>query len=99
MEIIPPRTNGYFIYTKKDCPFCDKVKKLLENESVCFVPCDDYIKEKKDKETFLDFIESITQIKHKTFPMVFLDGDFLGGFTETKKYYDKVNAFSLDSSF
>ena len=99
LEINYPNSLGYSVYTKNNCPFCDKVKQLLENDNILIIPCDDFLKNKNDKEEFLNFIESITKIKHKTFPMVFFDGKFIGGFTETKKYYEKSNAFSLSSYF
>jgi len=120
MEIIPPSTIGYTIYTKKDCIFCDKVKKLLETLStvspefnaselsvnplrlkkennICIIPCDEYLQE--NKEEFLYFIEDHAGLVYKTFPMVFLDGIFIGGFTETKKLIEMSNIFITNDEF
>ena len=92
MEFTKPLTSGFTIYTKTGCPYCDKAKDLLKNEKiVLIVNCDDYLI--KDKEVFLKFIEKIAGIQHRTFPMVFKDGEFIGGFTEIKSYYDKLTAF------
>jgi len=36
-----------------------------------------------NKEEFLTFIEKITNIKCKIFPIVFFNGEFIGGYNET----------------
>ena len=91
MEYIPPKSKGYTIYTKNNCSYCERVKTLLKNEKVLIIPCDEYLEE--DREEFLIFVEVITGISYKTFPMVFLDGKFIGGFTETKKQYIDPESF------
>jgi glutaredoxin len=91
MDYIPPKKKGYTIYTKKNCSYCEKVKTLLKNENVLIIPCDEYLE--KDKEDFLLFIEVIVGFSYKTFPMVFLDGEFIGGFTETNKHYIDPESF------
>lgn len=91
MEFIFPKKKGYTIYTKKNCSYCEKVKILLNNEDILIIPCDEYLE--KDKEEFLLYIEEIAGIPYKTFPMVFLDGKFIGGFTETKKHYIDPSCF------
>jgi len=93
MDYIMPNSQGYTIYSKSGCPFCTKVKRLLEKESPAplLVDCDDYLVE--NKEGFLSFIQQMAGKEYKTFPMIFHNGNFLGGFTETKEYYEKQSAF------
>lgn len=91
MNYEKPSEKDFTVYTKKGCPYCIKVKDLLENEKVKFVECDPYIS--KNKENFLDFIESQAGGVYRTFPMVFFDGKFIGGYNETKTNYDKFLAF------
>jgi len=93
MDYILPNSQGYTIYSKSGCPFCTKVKSLLEKEapSPLLVDCDDYLVE--NKESFLVFIKEMAGKEYKTFPMIFHNGDFIGGFTETKEYYEKQSAF------
>jgi hypothetical protein len=43
----------------------------------------------EDKEKFLTFIENISEISYKTFPMVFYDGKLVGGVTHTTVFIDK----------
>ena len=93
MDYILPNSQGYTIYSKSGCPFCTKVKRLLEKEapSPLLVDCDDYLLE--NKEAFLIFIKEMAGKEYKTFPMIFHNGDFIGGFTETKEHYEKQSAF------
>ena len=89
-----PNLGGYTIYTKRDCIFCDKVKELLHNEKIFLVECDEF-----DRELFLEFIDKLTPYSHRTFPYVFKDNVFIGGFTETERYKeanDKSLAFYDD---
>ena len=61
------------------------------------IDCDDYIIE--DKENFLLFIKERVNKEYKTFPMVFNDGNFVGGFTETQDYFNKLLTFDEKSDF
>ena len=99
MEIEEPFKTGFTVYSKSGCPNCTKVKKLLIEKKVFFVEidCDDYIIE--DKEKFLFFIKERANKEYKTFPMVFNDSNFIGGFTETQDYFNKLLSFDEKSDF
>lgn len=96
MEINMPLEKGITVYSKSSCNFCDKVKAILydsetfpfeeysENTNSSFTPfvvvnCDAYL---ENKETFLSFIETLAKKEWKTFPMIFWDGQFIGGYKE-----------------
>jgi glutaredoxin len=93
MEYLKPMTGVYTIYTRSDCPYCKMVLDLLKNENppVDEICCDDYITQPKDKDRFFQFIQQISGKSHKTFPVVFLDEEFIGGYTETKAFVEYVN--------
>jgi len=99
MEIEEPFKTGFTVYSKSGCSNCTKVKKLLIEKKAFFVDidCDDYIIE--DKEKFLLFIKERANKEYKTFPMVFNDGNFVGGFTETQDYFNKLLTFDEKSDF
>ena len=90
-----PSTHGFFIYSKTKCSYCDKVKQLFKNNHYTYteIVCDDYLLDEKIKESFLSFIQLLTNREYRTFPIVFKDGVFIGGFTETKKLIDIEEAF------
>jgi glutaredoxin len=99
MEIEEPFKTGFTVYSKSGCSNCTKVKKLLAEYKAFFVviDCDDYIIE--DKENFVLFIKERANKEYKTFPMVFNDGKFIGGFTETQDYLNKLLTFDEKSDF
>jgi glutaredoxin len=72
-------SNGYTIYTKSQCPACVEVKKLLPEATI--ILCDQYLIE--DVDEFLDFMWSLPKASGITsFPMVFKDGEYVGGYKE-----------------
>jgi glutaredoxin len=89
MEITKPNQYGFTIYSKSGCPNCTLVKKIIREKHFFYkeINCDEYILE--DKEKFLTFIENISEITYKTFPMVFYDGKIVGGVTHTTVFIDK----------
>jgi len=90
-----PSADGFTIYTKSKCPYCTKVKELFAhtNPEPVYINCDSYLDGFRD--AFLEFILGYTVREHRTFPMVFFKGVFIGGYTETKEYMD-TNLFSAD---
>jgi glutaredoxin len=96
MEIIEPSKKGFTIYSKSGCPNCISVKKCIKEKNFLLteINCDEYILE--DKEEFLQFIENKAETCYKTFPMVFYDGKFVGGLTQTIEFTNKLLSFFED---
>lgn len=93
----PSETTQYTIYSKSGCPNCKKVKELLETQKISFtvIDCDEYLIESKTE--FLNFIQELSSQEWKTFPIVFnKDGQFIGGFTDTKVYLEQLEEQNLD---
>ena len=70
---------NFAVYSKQDCPFCYKVKQVLELTGSNFVVYnlgEDFTKE----EFYSEFGED------STFPQVICDGQKLGGCTDTVKF-------------
>jgi len=89
MDIIKPKKNRIYVYSKSNCDYCNKIKILLREEDVEFVvvDCDKYLEDNKDM--FLETIKEFIGFEYKKFPMVFIDGKFIGGYSETFKYLEK----------
>jgi glutaredoxin len=98
-EYQQPQVSGYTIYSKSGCPNCTKVKNYLKNVNapVELVDCDDYLIE--NKEAFLKFISELAGSPVKMFPIVFFQGKFVGGYTETEVHYNRNSAFSDNMFF
>ena len=93
MEFKEPLKSGFTVYTKSGCPFCSKVKKFIQENKLSYetIDCDDYLIE--DKKNFLVFIEIRSNVIFKTFPVIFHDEKFIGGYQETVNYIDKLTSF------
>jgi glutaredoxin len=87
----PTPTEGYTIYSKSQCPACDKTKALLPSAKI--VNCDAYLVEEVDG--FLDFIWSLPTAGNwaGTFPMIFKDGKYIGGYSEISNQFNKDVSF------
>ena len=98
MEFEEPQSTGFTIYTKSGCKNCTKVKNLLDDIKIpnIKISCDEYILE--DKANFVAFIISKTKEEMVLFPIVFNNGVFVGGYSETKDLINKTICFeeSLD---
>lgn len=99
MEFISPSNLGFTVYSKSGCLNCSKVKKLLQENMISYnlIDCDDYIIE--DKPGFLLFINKVTSVDVKVFPIIFNNGTFIGSYNETKDYIDKINCFDNNLNF
>jgi glutaredoxin len=88
MDYLKPMDGLYTIYTRSGCSYCKMVMELLKHEDppVDEICCDEYIADSKPR--FFQFIKQISRQDHKTFPIVFLDGEFIGGYTETKSFLE-----------
>ena len=96
MEFEEPFENKFTIYSKSGCVNCRKVKDLLKSANLEYeiIDCDDYILE--EKENFLLFIQSYSISEWKVFPMIFYDGKFIGGLSETHNFLKTLKTKTLD---
>ena len=97
MEIMKPTTAGFTVYSKSICMNCKKIKNILLENNLFFinVDCDEFVIE--DKGAFLLFIKEHANTEVTQFPMIFNNGEFIGGFVETKEYIEK-NCLSYDGN-
>jgi len=93
IEITAPQSSGYTIYSKNNCPYSTKAKQLLTAAHI--VECDVFLTAEKKPE-FLRQMDAFTGLQYRTFPMVFYDGEFVGGFTEAKVHFEKQVCFAED---
>jgi len=98
MEIELPSEIGFTIYSKSGCPNCLKVKKILHENKLSFniINSDEYILE--DKEYFLNFIKELSGIEVKSFPIIFYEKAFIGGYKEIIEIIDEL-LLAFDHSF
>ena len=75
---------NFTVYSKDGCPYCEKIKEVLELGNFQFV-------EYKLDEDFNRFEFSEEFGGNATFPQVTINGQKMGGCTETVKYLREHN--------
>ena len=75
---------NFTIYSREGCPFCERIIKILELGNFKFV-------EYKLDEDFNRFEFSEEFGGNATFPQVTINGQKMGGCTETVKYLKEHN--------
>jgi len=73
-------TKKFAVYTKKGCPYCDKIKTVLGSKGVKY---SEYVLDKDftREQFYAEFGEA------STFPQVLCDDLKLGGCTESVRYF------------
>lgn len=75
--------HSTFLVTKQRCPFCIKAKELLEKKGKKY--------HEIDAEKNRDLVDEIKNAQaHMTFPMIYLDGKFVGGYDQLAKFYNEL---------
>ena len=70
------------VWSKYHCPFCDQAKALLKMKGYKIEERN--INDGYTKEELLEAVPTA-----RTVPQIFLDDQYIGGFTELKAYFDK----------
>jgi ribonucleoside-diphosphate reductase alpha chain len=75
--------ENVLIYSKVGCDFCTRAKQLLDNLGTKYTEqvLDPVSKQYQKKVSAL-----VQKTNHKTFPQIFINDEFIGGFEELKKY-------------
>jgi glutaredoxin 3 len=67
------------VYTINNCGFCEAAKSLLANRNLPFSE----FNITDDNKGRIDLVE---RTHHRTMPQIFIEGQFIGGYTELKKH-------------
>ena len=67
------------VWSKNQCPFCDQAKKLLGSRGIEFEERN--VSTDWTKEQLLESVPTA-----RTLPQIFLDDNYIGGFTELRKH-------------
>lgn len=78
------------IYTKKECGYCVRAKKFLEEKGLLYT---EYV---LDKDVTKEFI--VENFPHaRTFPIIIMDGTHIGGYDSLVSHYDTMHDISSSS--
>lgn len=72
------------MYSKINCSYCSFARKMLEEKNI------KYTEYKLDKDFTKD--ELLAKVPTaKTYPVIIIDGEFIGGFSELKRMLEEKN--------
>jgi len=71
------------VWSKDQCPFCVQAKALLESKGIEIEERN--VSKSWTKEQLLEAVPTA-----RTLPQVFLDDNYIGGFQELKRHFEKV---------
>ena len=80
-------SSGFTILTKENCKWCTRVKELVPNAQ--FILCNVPQAPSKERAEFLRAVDELSGTTPRTFPMVFYNKTFVGGFQETKHFLER----------
>jgi glutaredoxin 3 len=63
------------VYSKKPCPYCEQAKNLLSKKNIKYTELDVLSPDVLDQ--LRDIVPGV-----KTVPQIFIDGKYIGGYTE-----------------
>jgi glutaredoxin len=99
MDFKTPSKKGFTVYSKSGCKNCLLVKSLFKSKNFAFkeINCDEYIIE--NKQNFLLFLNNLAQQKVEFYPAIFYDNKFVGSYSETIEFINKLMESFFDDTF
>ena len=100
MNILKPSENNFTIYSKSDCIYFTNIDELMQTNFCEYtkIICDDYVNDKFVRKEFSKFMKQFMEQSPKTFPIVFYNGKYVGGFQETEELL-KYKTMRFDEEF
>lgn len=78
--------------SKPECPFCENAKDFLNKRNIKF--------KEFDYKQYTTLSDEITKIyKHKTYPKIFIDQEFVGGFSDLVKKFENKSVMNSKQNF
>jgi glutaredoxin len=77
------------IYSKKGCPYCESAKEFLFAYKPNIIEYDNLSNEEKEKVQ--ERIITKTGSEFRTYPKIFINNDFIGGFSDLVENHSNLN--------
>lgn len=71
------------LYTKDSCPFCVHAKRLLDSKNIPYTE----ISAITHREELIQRVTESTGTPPRTVPQIWLDEQYIGGFTDLEAYF------------
>lgn len=81
--------SNSIVYSKDNCPFCEKAKHLLNQHNIVFE-----VKQVGVDVTREELLEAVPTAR--SVPQVFLYGNYIGGYKELEEYFEENTTKSTE---
>jgi glutaredoxin len=86
---IKKKKDNIVVVSLKDCYSCIETKKLLDSKQMKFKNIEYEMSDTKSKNMWNKFILDTFKKEHKTFPKIFINKYFIGGFNDLQQLLHK----------
>jgi glutaredoxin len=89
MDLPEISQKGMTVLTKSNCMNCEKLKAYLFDKNIEFSPiyCDKYYEIEANKKQLREHLITLTGKTINSYPLVFLNGVYLGGYYNVLDYF------------
>lgn len=78
------KKKEFQIITLKGCPSCDAAKEILKNKGYKTILLELEFNDLEEKQFWNNFVKTKFKKVHETFPKIFSEGKFIGGYDKLK---------------
>lgn len=86
---IDGKTTKVEIYSKTGCPYCSSAKEFLQAYKPKIIEFTEL--SEKEQESVQNRIKEQTGKEYRTYPKIFIDNKFIGGFSDLQEKYNYMN--------
>ena len=93
MEYPKPFDTNFTVYTVTKCGYCNRFKHELRKhgrEPPEVILCDEFVSTPEQKRNFFAHVNTMTTKPHYTFPIIFHNGKYIGGFTDSCAFLEST---------
>jgi glutaredoxin len=83
------KKDNIVVVSLKGCDSCIEAKKLLDSKKMKFKNVEYEMSDTESKNLWNNFILNTLKKEHKTFPKIFINNNFIGGFNDLQQLLDK----------
>ncbi len=82
------KKDNIVVVSLKGCHSCIEAKKLLDSKQMKFKNVEYEMSDTESKNLWNKFILDTLKKEHKTFPKIFINSNFIGGFNDLQQLLD-----------
>ena len=82
------------IYTKDNCPYCTRAKRLFEKENISYVEINAVI----NRDILIERVTEETGAAPRTVPQIWVNGKYIGGYDQLALWVESMKPSITESA-